>query len=199
MCEKLTRGCYGLIIAIGINCACASPPPGLRETLAEFETGALTPNVCPADRVVGSRKEVSRFQILPVVWRQYSSSRNYSDPQTAWDVANKILSEREQTFRRAANRDWDAVDLYLMWNAPGVYQRANWNRAKVSRPVLERAQRFANLSKHDLSCTRRKTRKRWRGIDYAGTAADALDHRTFHAHARSVHRHPARSSDRIAR
>ena len=145
MCGKLTRGCCGLIFALGINCAFASPPPGLREALAEFETGALTPNSCAADRRVGSRMEVSRFQILPVVWRQYSPSHNYQDPETAWDVANKILNEREQAFRRGANRDWDAVDLYLMWNAPGVYQRANWDRARVSRLVLERAQRFANL------------------------------------------------------
>jgi hypothetical protein len=95
--------------------------------------------------MIGSRQEISRFQILPVVWRQYSSSRNYHDPQTAWNVANRILDDREQAFRQATKRDWDFVDIYLMWNAPGLYRRANWNRAKVSRTVLERAQRFANL------------------------------------------------------
>ena len=137
--------CGIVIVVLGINCACAGPPHGIREALAEFETGALTSTPCAADRIVGSRNEISRFQILPVVWRQYSSSRHYEDPETAWNVANRILNEREQAFREATKRDWDAVDIYLMWNAPGVYRRANWNRAKVSRAVLERAQRFANL------------------------------------------------------
>jgi len=145
MCAKLVKECCGIVVAIGINYASAAPPAGLRETLAEFETGALKPGPCAADRVVGSRNEVSRFQILPGVWRQYSSSRNYHDPQTAWNVANRILTDREQAFREATKRDWDFVDIYLMWNAPGLYRRANWNRAKVSRTVLERARRFANL------------------------------------------------------
>jgi hypothetical protein len=143
---KFGRSCRGVIFAmIGINCAFAGPPAGLREALAEFETGALTPEPCAADRVIGGRNEVSRFQILPVVWRQYSTSRNYHDPHTAWNVANKILSEREQAFRQATKREWDFMDIYLMWNAPGLYRRANWNRTRVSPVVLKRAQRFANL------------------------------------------------------
>ena len=32
-----------------------------------------------------------------------------------------------------------------MWNAPGQYRRAKWDRRKVSRVVMERAKRFANL------------------------------------------------------
>jgi hypothetical protein len=94
---------------------------------------------------VGGRNEISRFQILPAIWRQYSSSRNYHDPEIAWNVAAKILQERENWFRIATGRQWDYVDLYVMWNAPGLYRRANWNRDRVSTAVLERAQRFANL------------------------------------------------------
>jgi hypothetical protein len=146
MFAKLSRGCRGVIFAmIGINCAFADPPAGLREALGEFETGAITPKSCAADHAIGSRNEVSRFQILPAVWRQYSASRNYHDPETAWSVANKILEDREQSFRLATNREWDFTDVYLMWNAPGLYRRANWNRAKVSPVVLKRAKRFANL------------------------------------------------------
>src|SRR4051812_7562308 len=108
------RGYCGIIIiAIGINCTYATPPPGLREALAEFETGATRPTLCAADRIVGSRSEISRFQILPVVWRQYSLSRNYCDPEMAWNVAIKILNEREQLFRQATKREWDYVDIYL--------------------------------------------------------------------------------------
>jgi hypothetical protein len=146
MCAKLTRGWYSILcVTLGIGSAGASTPLGLREALAEFETGATRSTPCAGDRFVGSHKEISRFQILPSVWQQYSTSRNFRDPQTAWTVAAKILRDREQDFRRATQRDWNYVDIYLLWNAPGQYQRANWDRRKVSRVVRERAQRFANL------------------------------------------------------
>ena len=146
MFAKFYRGCRGVIFAmIGINCAFAAPPAGLREALGEFETGAVTSKSCAADHAIGSRNEISRFQILPTVWQQYSSSRDYHNPQTAWKVAEKILNDRERDFRQAAQRDWDFTDIYLMWNAPGLYRRANWNRERISPVVLKRAQRFANL------------------------------------------------------
>ena len=146
MCIKNIRAyCGVLYAAFGINLACGSVPPGLREALAEFETGAIKPTASQADRKVGSRNEISRFQILPVVWRQYSSSRDYHNPETAWNVTAKILTERGEAFRQATGRDWDYVDIYVMWNAPGQYRRVNWNRAKLSPAVMERAQRFSNL------------------------------------------------------
>lgn len=146
MFAKLIQGCYGAVFAVlGFQSAFAAPPAGLREALAEFETGALTPKACAADHAVGSRNEISRFQILPGVWRQYSTSRDFHNPQTAWNVAERILNDRERAFREATQRQWDLTDIYLMWNAPGLYRRANWNRGKVSPVVLKRAQRFANL------------------------------------------------------
>ena len=117
----------------------------LREALGHFESGATQRASGAADRMIGSRQEVSRFQILPKVWRQYTRSRNYTNPDVAWTVAERILRDREQWFKRATGREWDDVDLYLMWNAPGAYAKANWDRAKLSRVVLNRAQRFANL------------------------------------------------------
>jgi len=117
----------------------------LRDGLAQFETGATKPTRSSADYKIGTRKEISRFQILPAVWRQYSTSKYYHDPDVAWAVAKKILCERERWFRQATSREWDYVDLYLMWNAPGEYQRARFDRKRVSRIVLQRAQRFSNL------------------------------------------------------
>jgi hypothetical protein len=134
-----------LLLALAMQCAGAGAPPGLREALAEFETGTISPAVSEGDYAIGRAKEVSRFQILPKVWHEYSGSRAYHHPDTAWAVAVKILNEREVTFRKATNREWDGVDIYLMWNAPGLYERAKWDRAKVSSVVLARAQRFANL------------------------------------------------------
>jgi hypothetical protein len=120
-------------------------PPGVREALAAFETGATQPTHCKADDLVGAHKEISRFQILPALWQQYSTSNDHRDPETAWSVAEQILNEREQTFRRATGREWNTVDIYLMWNAPGAYRRAEWDRTRLSGVLLERAQRFANL------------------------------------------------------
>lgn len=123
----------------------ASLPAGLRTALAEFESGARQPEQCAADFAVGSRQEISRFQILPTLWREYSSSNNFNDPDVAWSVAEKILRNREAEFRRATGREWDGIDLFLMWNAPGAYRQAQWNRNALSQKVRERAERFANL------------------------------------------------------
>lgn len=143
------HGKMNQILAVGIAllllATAGRSEAGVREALAHFETGATKPTPCAADRVIGSRKEVSRFQILPSVWRQYSRSRDYYNPEVAWNVAAKILIDREKWFRTATGREWDAIDLYLMWNAPGEYQRAKWNRSRVSRVVMQRAKRFANI------------------------------------------------------
>jgi hypothetical protein len=146
MCAKTSHKCCCIVaIAVGIHCANAGVPSGLREALAEFETGATRPAVCAGDYMIGSRQEISRFQILPAVWKQYSKSRDYHDPKAAWNVAVKILGEREKAFRKATQRDWDYADIYLMWNAPGLYERVKWDRTKVSRVVRQRAERFSNL------------------------------------------------------
>ena len=123
----------------------------LREALAEFETGATTPVACAADQKIGRSKEVSRFQILPGLWQQYSTSQDYADPETAWAVAKSILQDRRETFRRHTGRDWNYFELYLMWNAPGTFARAKYDPKKLPRVVRERAERFANLAARDGS------------------------------------------------
>jgi len=143
--KTIHRGCCLVLAMSALHCARAATAPGWREALGEFETGATRPTICTADYAIGRHQEVSRFQIRPEVWRQYSTSRDYHDPDVAWAIASKILSERAADFRDATGRDGDGVDLYLMWNAPGQYRRANWDRSKVSAVVLTRAQRFANL------------------------------------------------------
>jgi hypothetical protein len=147
MNATLTRETFGILVSIcGLTMMnAAALPSGTREALAEFETGAKRATRCAGDYAVGSAKEISRFQILPSIWRDYSSTPDYHNPNVAWVVTQKILCDRETEFRRATGRQWDAVDLYLMWNAPGVYRRAGWDRSKVSRVVLERAQRFERL------------------------------------------------------
>ena len=141
--NRLRAGVVFGLVAVGV--ASNLRAMEVREALAHFETGATQPTVCAADRKIGSRREISRFQILPSVWRRYTRSKNYQNPDVAWSVATRILADRKKWFRSSTGRDWDAVDLYLMWNAPGAYSKANWDRRKLSRVVLDRAQRFANL------------------------------------------------------
>jgi hypothetical protein len=117
----------------------------LKEALGHFESGATTPGRCSADAKIGSHKEVSRFQILPSVWKKYSVSADYQQPAVAWTVAERILAERQVWFRQATGRECDAIDLYIMWNAPGAYQKVKWDRSRLSKVVLDRAERFANL------------------------------------------------------
>jgi hypothetical protein len=135
-----------LLLALSAPLGFSGTLPATREALAEFETGATTARQCAADAKVGSHREVSRFQILPQVWRQYTRSTRYQDPEVAWNVTQKILRDREAWFRRGTGREWDYFDLYVMWNAPGEYERAGWNRARISRVVRERAERFSNLA-----------------------------------------------------
>ena len=147
MNARLIREASGIFVSIcGFITVNAAPlPAGTREALAEFETGAKRPTRCAGDYAIGSAKEISRFQILPSVWREYSGPADYHNPNAAWTVTRKILMDREAEFRQATGRQWEPFDLYLMWNAPGVYRRAGWDRSKISRVVFERAKRFESL------------------------------------------------------
>ena len=117
----------------------------IRQALGHIESGATSAKRSAADGKIGSRKEVSRYQILPQLWRKYARTADYRDPDVAWGVAERILKEREAWFEGATGRKWDPVDIYIMWNAPGVYEKAGWDRSKVPKIVMDRAERFSNL------------------------------------------------------
>lgn len=117
----------------------------LRESLGMFESGAVLPHRCAADKMRGASGEVSRFQIMPSVWRQYSQSRDYDNPEVAWSVAQRVLQDRIHRFRAANGRAPDDAELYLMWNKPGHFQAAGFDVKRVKSLFKQRAQRFANL------------------------------------------------------
>jgi len=117
----------------------------LRESLGMFESGAALPQRCAADKMRGTHGEVSRFQIMPSVWRQYSQSRDYDNPEVAWDVAQRVLQDRTRWFRTANGREPDPAELYLMWNKPGHFEAAGFDVKRVKSLFQQRAQRFANL------------------------------------------------------
>ena len=117
----------------------------VRDSLAMIETGAKDARRSEADRVRGSAGEVSRFQILPSVWQQYSKSRDYENPDVAWTVAQRILLDRTKWFREETGREPSALELYLLWHKPTAFKAAGFSNSRMKALYRQRAERFANL------------------------------------------------------
>jgi hypothetical protein len=109
--------------------------PQLFTALGEFESGAN-------DLAVGAGGEVSRYQITPSVWREYTalpltSARN---PFIALNVARAIMEDRARRILHTQLSSLNPQQFYLLWNKPA--------RAGRPRPMeLERAKRFENLAR----------------------------------------------------
>lgn len=100
------------------------------------------------DAAIGSAGEVSRYQIMPRIWQEYSKSRAYRDVRVSARVAEQHLEDLEQTFQKRARRTATDFDLYVLWNAgPTYYAKVNFSPKRVHPIIRERAQRYANLRK----------------------------------------------------
>src|SRR5262245_11368056 len=98
------------------------------------------------DLAVGQAGEVSRFQIKPHIWNNYSPNPGYENSALARVVARQFLADLEKDFKRRARREPNDFDRYVLWNAgPAYYARLGYSRARVTGVVRERAVRFANL------------------------------------------------------
>jgi hypothetical protein len=120
----------------------ASP---LRDALAMIETGASSPVAGDPDHVIGGSGEVSRFQIMPEVWKAYTKSRNHTNPEVAWTVTRRILADRVGSFEKATGRPPEPIEVYLLWNKPGHFEGVGYRLERVSLIYRDRAQRFQNL------------------------------------------------------
>jgi hypothetical protein len=96
------------------------------------------------DRMIGRNGEVSRYQIMPKVWRQQCRAflvLHQSPPELeplATAVARNLWENRVQEFTAKQGRYPTRAELYLLWHRP----------ARVLAPTdleRERAERFANL------------------------------------------------------
>ena len=132
------------VLAVWFPLAEVSALP-VRDSLAMVETGAKDARRSAADSVRGAAGEVSRFQILPSVWRQYSSSHDYENPEVAWTVAERILTERTKWFHQETGREPTALELYLLWHKPTTFKTAGFSASRVKALYKQRAERFANL------------------------------------------------------
>lgn len=110
-----------------------------RYALSMIETGG-------DDREIGSAGEVSRYQIMPSVWRHYSDSRSYHDPETSLEVAQRHWSALYDSFKQQAHRKPTDFDMYVLWNTHyGYYAKHGFDPARLNTSVSDRAQRFVNL------------------------------------------------------
>ena len=145
---------FTVFVSLACPCSCANPAAPLKTSVeisvlglrrsdghSQIESGHFE----NPDQARGSSGEVSRFQIMPEVWRSYTKSRNYTNPGVAWNVAFRILKERQAWFIRRTGRHPSAFDLYVMWNKPGLYERVDFNRGRLPKQLREVANRFENL------------------------------------------------------
>jgi hypothetical protein len=112
------------------------------------------------DYAVGDAGEVSRYQILPQVWRSYSRSRDYRNSGLAAEVARRHLNTLQQAFVREAGRPPGDFEVYVLWNAGlDYYRRHGFSPRRVASVIRERAGRFVNL-KNYLAQVRRTEQAR---------------------------------------
>ena len=106
------------------------------------------------DREIGCAGEVSRYQIMPVVWRQFSDSQRYRDPAISQQVAQQLWATLYARFKEQAHRKPTDFDMYVLWNTRyGYYSSKGFNPKKLGPTVRDRAQRFVNLVEHaDHEC-----------------------------------------------
>ena len=98
------------------------------------------------DREIGGAGEVSRYQIMPSVWKHYSQSSHYQNPSVSLKVAQSHWMHLYDRFKEQAHREPTDFDMYVLWNTRyGYYASKGFNPKRLSPVVRDRAQRFVNL------------------------------------------------------
>ena len=98
------------------------------------------------DSEIGGAGEVSRYQIMPSVWKHYSQSQRYQSPDVSLAVARSHWSQLYAGFKQQARREPSDFDMYVLWNTRhGYYSARGFDPDRLSAVVRDRAQRFVNL------------------------------------------------------
>jgi hypothetical protein len=118
--------------------------PGVLDERRRFALGMIeTGN---DDDEIGGAGEVSRYQIMPSVWRHYSRSQRYQNPDTSLEVAQRHWSALYAGFKQQARREPTDFDMYVLWNTRyGYYAGRGFKPDRLHPVVRDRAQRFVNL------------------------------------------------------
>jgi hypothetical protein len=125
-----------ILTAFVMPALCASAM-GRLDALSQIETGNN-------DYAIGTRQEVSRYQILPEFWQEANVAWHPTDPASAKIVVKWIMQGRCQSFESRYHRSPTDFEYYILWHRP-----ASLVGRSVSRPLtlgeIDRARRFANL------------------------------------------------------
>jgi len=137
---------FALIATVGISVFSANGAGFSRlEAISLIETA-------DDDAIVGRRGEVSRYQIMPRVWHQYTLSKAYHDPRVSRCVAEQHLERIEKLYRQKNGRPATEFDIYVIWNGGlAYYARRGFSPGRLPQVVRERALRFVNLRQLDLT------------------------------------------------
>src|SRR6266487_342856 len=109
------------------------------EAISMIETG-------DNDAARGDAGEISRYQLMPRVWRGYTNSTAYQDHQVSAAVAQRHLDYLERWFVQQVGRIPTEFEVYVLWNAgPTYYGKKHFTPTAVHPSIRERAERFVNL------------------------------------------------------
>lgn len=98
------------------------------------------------DRAIGKAGEISRYQLAPPVWKSYSQSMDYRNPDVSLQVARLHWNHLAAYFKEKTGRAPGDFDMYVLWNTRyGYYAHFNFSPRQISAIVRDRAQRFVNL------------------------------------------------------
>ena len=98
------------------------------------------------DYGVGGMGEISRFQIQPAIWKNYSKSDDYQNPEISEGVARRHWAYLAGYFKEKTGREPTDFDMYVLWNTRlGYYAKNGFSPVRISPVVQDRAQRFVNL------------------------------------------------------
>ncbi len=98
------------------------------------------------DDEIGGDGEVSRYQLSPKVWKCYTASQDYTDPEVSLQVASHHWNYLANYFKKKTGREPDDFDMYVLWNTRfGYYARKGFSKQEISPVVRDRAERFVNL------------------------------------------------------
>jgi len=98
------------------------------------------------DEKIGRAGEVSRYQIMPSVWKHYSGSDRYLDPGVSLEVACQHWAALRAFFQKQARREPTDFDLYVLWNTRlSYYGGKGFDPKRLSPGIRDRARRFVNL------------------------------------------------------
>ena len=98
------------------------------------------------DHDVGGAGEISRYQIQPAVWKCYSKSDDYTDPEVSLQVARQHWIYLATYFKEKTGREPDDFDMYVLWNTRfGYYAKNGFSQKEISPVIRDRAGRFVNL------------------------------------------------------